>query len=717
MRAREYLNHHKRMSSSLDLLLIQMSHNTDQILSSTSSKESRVGERTFLLLICLFSLLSLQAQRSTMPINDNWLFRFSHQVQKGSEQRIDLPHTWNAIDALSGKHDYKRGIGNYTKTFFVPEAWRNRQLFVRFEGANSVADVFVNGKHIGEHRGGYGAFVFELTDKVIYGQDNKLLVRVNNGEQLDVMPLVGDFNFYGGLYRSVTLLLTDDVCISPLDYASPGIYLRQRLVNDRSAKVEAGIALSNNKERAQTVRVRVQVSDGRSVITEQTRSVTVRPHTAVQMIDIPFSIDQPHLWNATADPFLYTVTVSLWRGHTCLDQVIQPLGLRYYRFDPMQGFFLNGRHLPLHGVCRHQERAGVGNALRKAHIDEDIRLMRGMGVNAVRLAHYPHDAYTYGQMDRTGIVTWAEIPFVGPGGYADKGFVDTERFRDNGRQQLREMIRQHYNHPSICLWGLFNELKYDGDNPMEYIRELNDLAHREDPTRPTTCASNQQGDMNFVTDVMAWNRYDGWYGSTPNSLAAFLDRMHREYPGLCIGISEYGAGASVYQQQDSLRQPVPTDWWHPENWQTYYHIRNWDILSHRPYVWGTFVWNMFDFGAAHRTEGDRSGINDKGLVTHDRKVKKDAYYFYKANWTTQPMVYIAGKRCTERRRRETEIQVFSNCRQVCLSLNGTPIQTLAPNDIHLCTFHITLRPGSNILTATGIGDGMEIEDTCELTVR
>lgn len=682
-----------------------------------SSKKGKIWRRTSILLALLSIVLSLQAQRRTITLNDNWWFRFSHQVQKGSGQRVDLPHTWNAVDAQSGKQDYKRGIGNYTKTFFVPESWRQHRLFIRFEGANSIADVFINGRHIGEHRGGYTAFVFELTDKVDYGKDNILLVRVNNGEQLDVMPLVGDFNFYGGIYRDVALLLTDNVCISPLDYASPGIYLRQKEVNDRSATVETGIVLSNSTATTQTIDIRVQVLDGSSVITERTKSVKVRPRTTAQTIDIPFSIARPHLWNATEDPFMYTVKVSIWRGQTLIDEVTQPLGLRYYHFDSAKGFFLNGRHLPLHGVCRHQERAEVGNALRHAHIDEDIRLMREMGVNAVRLAHYPHSDYTHKQMDRTGIVTWAEIPFVGPGGYADKGFVDTERFRDNGKQQLRELIRQNYNHPSICVWGLFNELKYDGDNPLEYIKELNALAHREDPTRPTTCASNQQGEMNFVTDVIAWNRYDGWYGSTPNSLATYLDKTHAEHPNLCIGISEYGAGASVYQQQDSLTQPTPTGWWHPENWQTYYHIRNWDILSHRPYVWGTFVWNMFDFGAAHRTEGDRPGINDKGLVTHDRKVKKDAYYFYKANWNPQPMVYIAGKRCTERHCRETEIQVFSNCRQVRLSLNGTPIQTLAPNDIRLCTFRVTLHPGHNILTATGIGDGKKITDTCELTVR
>ena len=337
-----------------------------------------------------------------------------------------------------------------------------------------------------------------------------------------------------------------------------------------------------------------------------------------------------------------------------------------------------------------------------------------MGVNAVRLAHYPHAAYTYEQMDRAGIVTWAEIPFVGPGGYADKGFVDSKAFRDNGKQQLIELIRQQFNHPSICFWGLFNELKYEGDNPLDYIQELNRLAHAEDSTRLTTCASNQMGQMNFITDVMAWNRYDGWYGSTPSTLATFLDEMHAKHPQLCIGISEYGAGASVNHQQDSLQQPKPNSWWHPENWQTFYHIRNWDILSHRPYLWGSFVWNMFDFGAAHRTEGDRPGINDKGLVTYDRRIKKDAYYFYKANWNPEAMVYIAGKRITKREKANNELWVFSNCKSVVLSVNGKQQASLTPNDNSLCTFHVTLQPGLNRIVAKGTKDGKQVNDEYEV---
>ena len=669
-------------------------------------------------LILLLSLICVatfsMAQRSILPLNDNWLFRFSHEVQKESGRKVMLPHTWNAVDALSGKPDYKRGIGNYSRTLNVPLSWKGKRIFIRFEGANSVTNLFLNGKHIGEHRGGYGAFIFELTDKLIYGAKNQLLVRVNNAEQLDVMPLVGDFNFYGGIYRNVALLLTNDVCISPLDYASPGIYLRQTKVDAQQADVKADVMLDNPTDKTQQVEVAVEVFSGGKSISKQQKSIRLEAQAMVEKHTIPFTIHRPHLWNGTQDPFIYKVKVSLWQGKTLLDEVEQPLGLRSYKVDPARGFFLNGRHLQLHGVCRHQDRAVVGNALAPEDIREDVKLMREMGVNAVRLAHYPHSSYTYDQMDRAGIVTWAEIPFVGPGGYADKGFVDSERFRANGKAQLCELIRQHFNHPSICFWGLFNELKYEGDNPSDYIRELNTLAHAEDSTRLTTCASNQMGEMNFITDVMAWNRYDGWYGSTPSTLATFLDEMHAKYPQLCIALSEYGAGASVRQQQDSLIQPQPNSWWHPENWQTFYHIRNWDIISHRPFLWGSFVWNMFDFGAAHRTEGDRPGINDKGLVTHDRKTKKDAYYFYKANWNPEPMVYIAGKRCTERKKGDIDLWVFSNCKSVTLTINGKPLPALTPNDISLCTFHITLQPGLNRIVAKGMKAGKSVKDEWEV---
>ena len=668
---------------------------------------------TFSALFAMAVSMQTLAQRENILINQDWTFRFSHQVNKNSSRRVDLPHTWNAQDALSGKPDYKRGIGNYDKKLFIRSEWKGKRLFLRFEGANCVSNVFINGKQIGEHRGGYGAFIFEITDKVNYGKNNTVLVRVNNGEQLDVMPLVGDFNFYGGIYRDVHLLVTEDICISPLDYASPGVYLFQQHVGEKQAAVLARINLSNGTEHPRQATLRLQVKEGDKVVYQADKKVTVAPHTSVQPEEMSFTLLNPRLWNGREDPFMYQTVITLVKDGKEIDKVEQPLGLRYYATDADRGFFLNGKHLPLHGVCRHQEWAEVGNALRPMHHEEDTRLMLEMGVNAIRLAHYPQATYMYDLMDRNGIVTWAEIPFVGPGGYADKGFVDQPSFRKNGKEQLKEMIRQHFNHPSICFWGLFNELKENGDNPLEYIKELNVLAHQEDPTRPTTSASNQGGAINFITDNIAWNRYDGWYGATPATLASWLDKTHQAHPEIKIAISEYGAGASIYHQQDSLVQTSPGSWWHPENWQTEYHIQNWKIISERPYVWGSFVWNMFDFGAAHRTEGDRPGINDKGLVTHDRKVKKDAFYFYKANWNPEPMVYIAGRRSVNRVKPVTEVQIFSNCAEVTLKVNGQIIKKMQPDGVKVCIFKdIRLKKGENNIEVSAKNGKRVITDAC-----
>ena len=664
--------------------------------------------------VVLFMLygMSMFAQRQDILLNNDWNFRFSHQVQKGTEVRVDLPHTWNAQDALSGKIDYKRGIGNYEKNLFIRPEWKGKRLFIRFEGVNNIADVFINRRHIGEHRGGYGAFIFEITGKVEYGKENSILVRVNNGEQLDIMPLVGDFNFYGGIYRDVHLLITDETCISPLDYASPGVRLIQDSESHRYAKVRAIVDLSNGSSGNQEVELNVRLLDGQRVVKEGTKNVNLSGNEVMQQ-ELTFEIDQPHLWNGRQDPFLYQAEVTLFRNGQMVDRVTQPLGLRFYRIDPDKGFFLNGKHLPLQGVCRHQDRSEVGNALRPQHHEEDVALMLEMGVNAVRLAHYPQATYFYDLMDKNGIIVWAEIPFVGPGGYNDKGFVDLPAFRANGKEQLKELIRQHYNHPSICVWGLFNELTELGDNPVEYIKELNVLAHQEDTTRSTTSASNQMGDLNFITDAIAWNRYDGWYGGTPADLGKWLDRMHKDHPEICIAISEYGAGASIYHQQDSLVKTVPTSWWHPENWQTYYHIENWKTISSRPYVWGSFVWNMFDFGAAHRTEGDRPGINDKGLVTFDRKVRKDAFYFYKANWNREePMLYLTGKRNTVRTQRLQTITAFTNLSGAELFVNGKSYGKAIPDSYAILEWkNVELEPGENEIKVVSTNKKLPLSDS------
>ena len=665
------------------------------------------------LVVAVLGSQTLSAQRQVVSLDEDWQFRFSHSVEKGVYDRVDLPHTWNAGDALSGKPDYKRGIGNYRKTITVPDDWKGKRVFIRFEGVNNVADMFVNGCHAGRHKGGYGAFTFDLTDGLRYGAENTFLVRVSNAENLEIMPLVGDFNFYGGIYRNVSLIVAEPVHISLRDYGSSGVRLVQKSVSRESAQVDAVVQLSNDSGSGAEAELRVRLLDGEKEVLASSSAVSLPAGESSHSIG--FSLENPHLWNGTEDPFLYTAEVSLWQDGRMIDRVEQPLGLRYYSIDPEKGFFLNGRHLQLRGVCRHQDRAEVGNALRPWHHDEDAAIMAEMGVNAVRLAHYPQSSYFYDLMDRYGFIVWAEIPFIGPGGYSDEGFVDIEAFRENGKEQLREMIRQHYNHPSICLWGIFNELSMRGDSPVPYIEELDAIAHEEDPTRPTTSASNIDGELNFVTDAIAWNRYDGWYGGTPADLGKWLDRTHEEHPELCIAISEYGAGASIYHQQDTVVKSVPVSWWHPENWQTQYHIENWRELSSRPFVWGSFVWNMFDFGAAHRHEGDRPGINDKGLVTFDRKVRKDAFYFYQANWRDDiPVLYLADRRCTERVRKVQTFRAFTNFPEAELFVNGRSCGKAGADSLRVVTWeNVELSPGRNEIKVVAGGRKNTVEDSYE----
>ncbi len=660
-------------------------------------------------LISLFLTLisfSGQASRKEILLNENWMFRFWHQVQHKSEERVNLPHTWNATDALSGKQDYFRGLGNYTKKLFIKSEWEGKRLYLRFDGAHTVTNLFVNQTHVGEHRGGYGAFVFDITDFVTFGKDNDILVKVNNAPQLDIMPLIGDFNMYGGIYRDLNLVITDPVHIAVNDYASSGLYLIQQKVTKEQAQIQAKTLISNTSKNAETVVVKLRISDGEKIIQTHTREIRLASE-ATQPVVMNITIDQPHLWNGRKDPFMYQVEAEVIKDNKSCDAISQPMGLRFYHVDPDKGFFLNGEHLQLRGVCRHQDRAERGSALYNMHHEEDAAIMVEMGTNAIRLAHYPQSPYFYDLMDKYGIIVWAEIPFIGPGGYQDRGFIDQISFKDNGKEQLKELIRQHYNHPSICFWGLFNELKTIGDNPIEYITELNALAHSEDPTRPTTAASflHYDSDISKITDVIAWNQYFGWYGGSPADMGKWLDAAHKAHPEYKIAISEYGAGASIYHQQDSIKPGIAAGWWHPENYQTYYHMGNWKALNERPFVWGSFIWNLFDFGAAHREEGDRPGINDKGLVTFDRKVKKDAFYFYKANWNKdEPFVYIANRRHDNRATTITDVMIFSNLPEVELIVNDKSAGKVKADEYQTFNWQgIELREGKNQLEAHAIG--------------
>lgn len=650
-----------------------------------------------ILLLVFLGTSTVLASRREICINDDWQFRFSWQVRKDSERRVDLPHTWNAQDALSGKQDYHRGVGNYRKKLSIGEELKGKRLYLRFEGANSVTNLFINQKHVGEHRGGYGAFVFDITEYVDYGKENEILVRVNNALQLDIMPLVGDFNFYGGIYRDVYFVIAEEQHISLTDYASPGVYLVQDKVSKENADITARIMLSNYAD-TQNTTLTLNIYEGVKNIFTKQKNIQLQQGENLQE-EIGFSINKPRLWNGKQDPFSYRVEVVLSVNDEVKDKVTQPLGLRYYYVDADKGFFLNGEQIKLKGVCRHQDRAEIGNALHPMHHDEDMEIILEMGANAMRLAHYPQATYFYDLADKNGLIVWAEIPFIGPGGYAEQGYVNQPSFRENGKEQLKELIRQHYNHPSICMWGLYNELKTEGDNPEEYVMELNALAHKEDPTRPTVAASFLSDDnpLNKHSDLIAWNKYYGWYGGSFSDMGTWADHIHRNFPEYKIAISEYGAGASIYHQQERVKAGTASGWWHPENWQTAYHIGNWKAINERPFIWGSFIWNLFDFGAAHRTEGDRPGINDKGLVTFDRKVKKDAFYFYKANWNNdKPFVYIADRRQVNRTVAETTVTVFTNLPEVELWINGKNIGKQKTDAYATATWeNIVLEKGRN----------------------
>ncbi|MCG8474090.1 MAG: hypothetical protein MI784_01200 [Cytophagales bacterium] len=659
-----------------------------------------------LLLVCGWG----HAQRKKLLLNKNWKFTFGHVVKwNGPSERINLPHTWNNLDALGGNIDYYRGLGNYERKVFIEPEWKGKRLTLRFLGANSIANVFVNGKHVGEHRGGYTAFAFDISDFVNYGKENSVWVRVSNALTLDVMPLVGDFNFYGGIYRDVELYVTDQQSISLMDYGSKGVYLHQQSVSKENATVQAIIKTQGLKD-AQ-LRLLLKNREGKVL---QTKEIDKEKHLkGKDTYYLPLEILKPHLWNGKKDPYMYRVIAQVVDNGQVIDEVSEPLGLRYFRVDPDKGLFLNGSHLQVRGVCRHQDRPELGNALSKIHHLEDAEIMEEMGANGLRMSHYPHDPYMYDLMDEKGFVVWSEIPFVGPGGYRDKGFVNMESFKANGKQQLIEMIRQNVNHPSVLFWGLFNELKEKGDNPVPYLKELQKLTRKEDPYRITTAASNQNGDINTITDLIAWNKYNGWYGGKVSSIALWMDKTHEVLPDTPIGISEYGAGASLFHQQEELKKTNPVSYWHPENWQTHFHEGFWEAIDERPFMWGTFIWNLFDFGAAHRTEGEKPGKNDKGIVSFDRKDKKDSFYFYKANWNKEePMVYIAERRLSERTKKNQTIKVYSNQKSVSLSVNGKKIKG-RKGSYGRFYFEIQLKEGENRITAAS---GKHLTDQIELTL-
>ncbi|HLA85520.1 MAG TPA: glycoside hydrolase family 2 TIM barrel-domain containing protein [Thermoguttaceae bacterium] len=650
-------------------------------------------------------------------INDDWQFLKGGLDQAAASEdagweKVALPHTWNLADGSNGKGDYYRGVGWYRKRLTIPREDAGRRVFLRFGAVGKAADVYVNDVHVGRHEGAYAAFCFDITDCVKFGEENLIAVKADNSptNTLPIIPLSGDFTQWGGIVRDVKLLTLEPIHVTPMDFASPGVYLTTKDVSEPSARVEIKTMVRNAtaSPREITVKITVYDADGQVVATDSLKQM-VSPNgdrPAFPFLQ-EFSIDKPHLWNGVKDPYLYRVAVEVSADGKTTDHVEQPLGLRYYHVDPNKGFFLNGQHLNLHGVALHEDWEGKGRALSDQDRERDIELIREMGANWLRLSHYQHAEHIYDLTDRAGIVTWTEIPLV-------NDIQPTKAFTRNCRRQLQELIRQNYNHPSVCFWGLYNELRPKPD-PSALVSDLHRLAHAEDPVRPTTAANSWDIPTQWIPDVICWNKYYGWYydGKEAKGLAAFLDHTQKKYPFRCLGISEYGAGANVLHHEENPPRPKTVlSKWHPEEYQADFHEIHWKHFKSRPFTWCITIWATADFASDGRREGSNPGINDKGLVTRDRKIKKDAFYWYQCNWTEEPMVYITSRRFTPRKKPTTEVKVYSNCTDVELFVNGQSLGKKTSDDHIFRWKGVKLAEGDNMLKAVGRTGEKTCQDAC-----
>ena len=585
--------------------------------------------------------------RTILNINQGWAFRFGAELPAAFPadwDAVDLPHTWNA-DLTQGARDYRRGTGVYAKLLHVRT--EPAQIAVlEFRGCNASADVYLDGQHLCHHDGGYSTFRVPLPK--LHGGE-LLCVAADNSANDRVYPQQADFTFYGGLYRDVSLIFVPETHFELVQDGTPGIKVHPvREGADYRVTVETW-------QNGGTVRF---TADG------QTQTLPSKDgHARAE-----FLLKSPRLWDGLRDPWLYQARAELLDASgAVLDEISADFGCRSFRIDPQEGFFLNGRSYPLRGVSRHQDRKGLGNALTRREHDEDMALIRELGANSIRLAHYQHDQYFYELCDRYGLIVWAEIPYIS---------AHMPNGRENTLSQMRELITQNYNHPSIAVWGLSNEITMQSlsEDMRDNHQVLNRLVKRLDPDRPTVMANVMMLDTSDpllrLPDATAYNLYFGWYhGSLPDN-DAFFDRFHREYPDIPIGFTEYGCDTNP-----AYHSPEPKRGDYTEEYQRVYHEHILALVEARPWIWCSYAWNMFDFGAANRDEGGTWGVNQKGLVTMDRRTKKDAFYLYKAHWSKEPFVHLCGRRYVNRHEALTDVTVYSNQAEVTLLVDGQPFET------------------------------------------
>ena len=595
--------------------------------------------------------------RNIKNINENWVF-----VKENEKSTVNLPHTWNGIDGQDGGNDYYRGKCTYIKEIAKADMPQGEEIYLQLDGVNSSAFVYFNSKLVCTHHGGYSTFRVKLEN---IKDNNEIKIEADNSPNDFVYPQQADFTFYGGIYRDVTLIGVEKNHFDLDFFGAPGIQITP-IVNGDKADVNVKTYITGGGE------VRVTVNG-------ETKTGT----------EVDFTVDNPHLWNGVADPYLYNAVAELIVDGKVVDRVESRFGIRSFKVDPQKGFILNGKPYPLRGVSRHQDRPGIGNALLPEHHREDIELICEMGANTIRLAHYQHAQYFYDLCDEKGLVVWAEIPYISS--HLEKGV-------ENTKTQMTELIAQNYNHPCIVTWGLSNEITMSGASPavVENHKMLNDLVHSMDKTRPTTEAvvtmCSMDNEYVHISDIVSYNHYFGWYGGNVNMYGPWFDKFHEKYPNKAIGISEYGCEALNWHATDIAQGD------YTEEYQAYYHEELIKQIAVRPYLWATHVWNMFDFAADARAEGGENGMNHKGLVTFDRKYKKDSFYAYQAWLSDKPMLHICSKRYVDRVEDKVKIKVYSNQDEVELFANGESVGVQKKGEFPFFTFEVK-NEGETILTA------------------
>ena len=592
--------------------------------------------------------------REIINLNAKWAFsKEATAVPSQIDKKwnfVNLPHSWNAIDGQDGDSDYYRGTAYYAKKLKKSDLPESQKYYLEIKGANSSADVYVNGKHLAHHDGGYSTWRVDITEEL--GEDTLVAIAVDNAANDKVYPQVADFTFYGGLYRDVNLICVADSHFDLDYYGGPGIKVTP-VMDGKNANVEVEVYVTNQKP-GQSIRYTFYDAE------EKELSVHETPATKINNL-----MENVHLWHGRKDPYLYCVEAELIEDGRVIDNVCTRFGCRSFEIHPDKGFILNGEEYPLRGVSRHQDRWGYGNALLPEHHEEDMDLICEVGVTTIRLAHYQHDQYFYDLCDERGLVIWAEIPYISQ---------HMPTARENTISQMKELITQNYNHPSIVVWGLSNEISMKGDKDpdlLENHRILNDLCHEMDKTRLTTIAAVSPCPIDSpyiqIPDVVSYNHYFGWYGGETNMNGPWFDNFHKTHPNIPIGCSEYGCEALNWHTSN----PKQGDY--TEEYQAYYHEELIKQFFSRKYLWATHVWNMFDFGADTRNEGGENGQNHKGLVTFDRKYKKDSFYAYKAWLSDEPFVHLCGKRYVDRVEDVTKVTVYSNQKTVELFANGVSL--------------------------------------------